>query len=317
MTVLGRRKSVAPDPFIPFIVRTSGDMKHPRTGQLGPAVITARRRLFASLLVLALSFTLPVRGECAPTATYDKERVTFESGNLTLVGFVFKPSGPGPFPGLVWNHGSERNPDSGAQFDAIAAVFVPAGYAVFAPMRRGHGDSEGPYMEHALQRSRGEERGRLQVRLLEGEQLDDQLAGLAYFKSLPYVDQNRLAVAGCSYGGIQSLLAAERGAGYKAAVAISPAALSWAGNPVLQDRLVLAAQRTEIPVFLIQPPRDASLEPSRVLGREFQRSGRRYKGKIYPSEIQGDLQTHCFGGIARGSHVWASDVLDFLAEVLR
>jgi len=113
------------------------------------------------------------------------------------------------------------------------------------------------------------------------------------------------------------LLAAERGAGYKAAVAISPAALSWNGNPLLQNRLILAAQRTEIPVFLIQPPKDASLEPSRVLGREFQRLEKPYKGKIYPSEIQEDLQTHCFGGIGRGSHVWASDVLDFLAEVLR
>jgi len=66
--------------------------------------------------------------------------------SLTLVGFLFKPDGAGPFPALVWNHGSERNPGTMRQFDAVASIFVPAGFVVFAPMRRGHGDSEGPYI---------------------------------------------------------------------------------------------------------------------------------------------------------------------------
>jgi poly(3-hydroxybutyrate) depolymerase len=61
------------------------------------------------------------------------ERVIFKSGSLTLVGFVFKPDGPGPFPALVWNHGSEQSPGTMRQFDAVAAIFVPAGYVVFAP----------------------------------------------------------------------------------------------------------------------------------------------------------------------------------------
>lgn len=281
------------------------------------AVMAARTWVLASWVVLGLSLAVPARAQNAPTASYTKERVTFKSGKLTLVGFLFRPNKPGPFPGLIWNHGSEKNPGSSPQFDAVAAVFVPAGYVVFAPMRRGHGDSEGPYIQDELRGVSWRDRKQLQVQLLEGGQLDDQLAGLAYLKSLPYVDQRRLAVAGCSYGGIQTLLGAERGSGYKAAVAISPAALSWNGNPLLQNRLVLAAQRIEIPVFLIQPPKDASLEPSRVLGREFQRLGKPYAGKIYPEDIQGDLQTHCFGGIRRGSRIWAQDVLAFLAEVFR
>jgi len=277
-------------------------------------VIAARTRVVASSVVLCLA--MPVCVQSAPPATYTKERVTFKGDKLTLVGFLFKPNKPGPFPGLIWNHGSEKNPGAAPQFDAVAAVFVPAGYVVFAPMRRGHGDSEGPYIQYALQGERREERNWRQVRLLE-EQVDDQLAGLAYLKSLPYVDRSRLAVAGCSYGGIQTLLGAERGAGYRAAVAISPAALSWNGNSQLQERLVQAARKIEIPVFLIQPPRDASLEPSRVLGSEFQRLGKPYTGKIYPQDIPENLQTHCFGGIRTGSHVWAQDVLAFLAGVLR
>jgi carboxymethylenebutenolidase len=292
-------------------------MRLSRGSAFGRVPVATRLRVYAALVGLGLFVASRTHAGDAPATSYNKERVTFMSGNLTLVGYLFKPTGPGPFPGVVWNHGSERKPDSSRQFDAVADVFVPAGYVVFAPMRRGHGDSEGPYPEYKLQQMRGEQRKRMQLRLLEGEQLDDQLAGLAYLKSMTFVDQSRIAVAGCSYGGIQTLLAAERGAGLKAAVAISPAALSWNGNPLLQNRLIIAARRTEIPVFLIQPPKDASLEPSRVLGDEFRRLGKPYTGKIYPTEIREDLQTHCFGGIERGSHVWASDVLAFLGGVLR
>src|SRR5262245_34294240 len=165
-------------------------------------------------------------------------RVSFKSDHLVLVGFLFKPHGSGPFPGLIWNHGSERSPGTTQQFAAVAAIFVPAGYVVFAPMRRGHGDSEGPYIMDQLRRVQGSRAsvGQVLVRLMEGEHLDDQLAGQAYLRSLPYGDPNRLVVAGCSFGGIQTLLAAERGAGYRAAVAISPGALSWRANPPLQER---------------------------------------------------------------------------------
>ena len=291
------------------------NLDKPRFRQAGVSVasnIVSRAPVFA--LLAALCLALPLRAQNAPTIPYAKERVTFKSSDLTLVGFLFKPDGKGPFPGLIWNHGSEKNPGSGPQFDAVASVFVPAGYVVFAPMRRGHGDSEGPYIENVLPKSEG--RKYLQVHLLETEQLDDQLAGLAYLKSKPYVDQNRLAVAGCSYGGIESLLGAESGAGYKAAVAISPAALSWGGNPLLQDRLIAAVRKIRIPVFILQPPRDASLEPVRVLGREFERLGKPYKAKVYPDDIPANLQAHCFGGIRSGIHIWAQDALAFLAGVL-
>jgi dienelactone hydrolase len=123
-------------------------------------------------------------------------------------------------------------------------------------------------------------------------------------------------VAGCSYGGIQTLLAAERGAGYKAAVAISPAALSWAGNPLLRDRLVKAVAAIHIPVMLLQPAKDASLEPSRVLGAEFARLGKPYTGKVYPATGPEEEQMHCFGG-AKGMHVWADDAVAFLTTALR
>jgi carboxymethylenebutenolidase len=148
------------------------------------------------------------------------------SHDLMLVGFLFKPEGPGPFPAVVWNHGSEKDPGWGPQFDAVAKVFVPAGYVVFAPMRRGHGESQGAYIVAVLdsiRRTRGVVAANQEsVHLMESEQLDDQLAGLAYLKTLPYVDSSRFVVAGCSFGGIETLLAAERDVGYNAAMPYLP-----------------------------------------------------------------------------------------------
>ena len=75
-------------------------------------------------------------------------------------------------------------------------------------------------------------------------------------------------------------------------------------------------RKTEIPVFIIQPPKDASLEPSRVLGAELERRGTQHAVKVYPADMPEDQQGHCFGG-APGIHVWAQDVLAFFAGALR
>ena len=251
----------------------------------------------------------------AQTPAPTKEKVSFKSHGLTLTGFLFKPDGPGPFPALVWNHGSEQNPGGGSQFDTVAGIFVPRGYVVFAPIRRGHQMSEGRYIrderDSALRRDGPAEALRTIVHLLETEQLDDQLAGLDYVKHLDYVDTSRLVVAGCSFGGIQTLLGAERNVGYKAAIAISPAAQSWNGNGLLRDRLIRAVGNINIPVLLLQPAKDDSLEPSRVLGAEFTKLKKPYIGKIYPATGPEEEQRHCFGG-PRGSHVWAGDAVAFL-----
>ena len=38
--------------------------------------------------------------------TLTGQRVSFRSGDLELHGLLYKPAGPGPFPGVVYNHGS-------------------------------------------------------------------------------------------------------------------------------------------------------------------------------------------------------------------
>lgn len=253
-------------------------------------------------------------------AAITKERVWFTSGGNVLEGFLFKPAGDGPFPAVLWNHGSEMRPGAGTQFDAVGAVFVPHGYVVFAPSRRGHDESTGEYIEAVSGReaaARGLAAGdRLVTQLLTTEQLSDQLAGLAYLRTLPFVDTARMVVAGCSFGGIQTLLAAEGHHGLKAALSISPAAENWDHNTPLRARLLDGVSRIDIPVFLIQPPRDASLGPIRDLGAEFTKQHKNFRGKIYPDTLPERERTHCFGGVASGAHVWAADAVAFFDSVL-
>src|SRR5574342_913209 len=112
----------------------SAATKIPETATLAPTTVTQARP--------------------TPTQRPTKEKVSFKSGDLTLVGYLFKPSGAGPFPGLIWNHGSEQDPDKGQQFDGVASIFVPAGYVLVAPMRRGHGEAQGPYSVDQIQQER-------------------------------------------------------------------------------------------------------------------------------------------------------------------
>ena len=247
------------------------------------------------------------------------ERVTFSSGDLELEGYVFRPPGPGPFPAVVWNHGSEKDPTSG-QFDAIAKVFVPAGFVVFAPVRRGQGASPGEYVVDQIAAAGAsgglEAANALQVQLLTGPQLDDQLAGLRWLADQPYVDASTVAVAGCSFGGIETLLGAERagGSGYRAAIAISPAAETWALNATLRTRLLAAADAMPVPILIIQPQHDADVSPGYELGRAMQAKGKPYGLEIIPPFGTERQQRHCFGG--QGGEIWGPNAVHFLRQAL-
>jgi carboxymethylenebutenolidase len=268
-------------------------------------------------LVLLVSIALIAAADAqTPPAT----QVRLQFDGHVLAGFLYKPDGDGPWPALLWNHGSERNPGKSAQFATVASVFVPAGFVVFAPERRGHGDSEGDYIVDQtkfIARAQGRDAAnRLVVHLLETEQLRDQLAGLAFLQKLPYVDRDRIVVAGCSFGGIETLLGAESRAGFKAAISVSPGALTWERNDYLRSRLIQAVRRMEIPVLIIQPAHDASLGPGRVLGREAASAGTPVTTRVYPATGTAKEQGHCFGG-ANGMHVWAEDAKAFFETTLR
>jgi hypothetical protein len=73
--------------------------------------------------------------------------VTFPSGKLTLHGVLHKPDGPGPFPAVVYNHGSGRN--YARQFAALGPLYASHGREF---LRRDSGGAGGRAQDGLLRR---------------------------------------------------------------------------------------------------------------------------------------------------------------------
>jgi dipeptidyl aminopeptidase/acylaminoacyl peptidase len=180
--------------------------------------------------------------------------VVFPSGEITLHGVLYKPEGTGPFPAVVYNHGSAPGMLSKEAFDVLGPAFASHGWVFFGPYRRGQGlsASAGPYIVDqiaAAEKNGGVSAGaEAMVRLLETDHLNDQLAALAWLRKQGFVQPGRIAVAGNSFGGIETLLGAERG-NYCAAIDSAGGAQSWAQAPDLQSRMTRAARNANVPIF--------------------------------------------------------------------
>jgi carboxymethylenebutenolidase len=250
------------------------------------------------------------------------ELVSFPSGDSTLRGYVHGPEGAGPFPAIIWNHGSERLPGSCAD---LGSFYTSAGYVFFVPHRHGHGQSPGKYplgtvptrARAQTEDTAGYRRKGIELLIeLHEAYLEDTVAAVKWLKRQPFVDSTRMAMSGVSHGGIQTVLAAEADAGMKAYVPFAPAAIAWRGNPELQDRLLCAVQTAHAPMFLLQAENDYSLGPSEILGGELKRKGAPNGARVYPPH--GQTQDSGHGAFAcQGTRVWGADVCAFLDAVLK
>jgi dienelactone hydrolase len=244
----------------------------------------------------------------AAAAVAAPEEVVFPSGELELHGFIQRPEGNGPFPAILYNHGSESRPGWKPE---LARLFTEHGYVFFVPHRRGQGRSPADGRVLALFGKAG---GALAVNEM---QLGDQLAALGYLKGLSYVDASRIAVAGCSFGGIQTILMvaenADRKLGLRAAVDFAGAAQTWASSVGLQDRMIRAVRKATIPVMLIQAKNDYDTAPSYALAKEMEKTGKPYKLSIYPPYGTSVRDGHGEFCSRSGATVWAQEVLAFLA----
>jgi carboxymethylenebutenolidase len=243
------------------------------------------------------------------------EVVSFPSGDKTLQGVLFKPEGRGPFPAMVYNHGSGRSYDK--QFQALGPIFNQHGWVFFAPYRRGHGLSKaaGPYIVDEMneaQKTGGQKaRSATMVRILETDHLNDQLAALAWLKKQGFVQPAHVAVGGNSFGGIQTVLGAEHGS-YCAAVDSAGAAQTWSSSPEVRELMEKSVRKTRVPIFFFQAENDWDLGPSKTLSAAAKSAGKPYQVKIYPAYGKSKEDGHAFGYY--GSSVWGDDVFKFLSE---
>ncbi len=236
--------------------------------------------------LVALSITLPAFAA-------GPERVVVKNGDMTLGGLLWRPTGRGPFPAVLINHGSGRTREElerlgpyERQADNFGPVFARHGYVLLYLFRHGVGPSTDlganavELMNEEFAAHGQAARNAAPMTLLEGRELADALAGLSFLRHLPEVDPRNVAVVGHSFGGSLTVLMAEREPGLRAAVIFSGAGYSWDRSPELRARLLEAVRHTTVPLFFIHAENDYSTNSGKALDAKLARLAKPHRLKI-------------------------------------
>ncbi|MFL5815170.1 MAG: alpha/beta hydrolase family protein [Bdellovibrionia bacterium] len=272
------------------------------------------------IVLLLLVLTMSVSTHAGVSKVDPPRIVHFENGDLNLGGEMYVPSGKGPFPAVLYNHGSAPGMLNSEASKQLGPLFAARGWIFFMPYRRGQGLSSeaGPYIGDEIKKAAetGGERSAAakMVQLLKEDHLNDQMAALKWLKEQDNVLKGRIAVAGNSFGGIEVVFGASE-ADYCAAVDASGAAESWEKAPILQSLLKTSVRKSKSPIFFFQAENDFNLEPSRILSAEMKSAGKVSELKIYPSFGTTNRDGHSFAYL--GHAIWFDDVMQFLQKHCR
>lgn len=167
------------------------------------------------------------RGVCETASAWDgaacttysirlDERATtpfVENGQpVELEVVLFKPFGQGPFPTVMFNHGSTGDGSDPSLFtittlsEPVAQFFTDRGWMVAFPQRRGRGQSDGLYDE-GFNPARTFYSCETDISLAGAERaLDDLDAAVDWLRNRADVDTTRMLSSGASRGGVLSLV---------------------------------------------------------------------------------------------------------------
>jgi len=241
--------------------------------------------------------------------------VFYASGNLRIQAYLYKPDGDGPFPVVVYNHGTRDGRErASSPFPHVGKMLTRAGYVVLVPERRGYGNSDGEIWRQEV----GSDQSRLIPRLQA--ETGDVLAGIEYLRTLSYVDTKRLAVMGWSFGGVVTMLAATRGTEFLAAVDQAGGALTWDGNSYMRSALIGAAEKSTTPTLFMVAKNDRTTSSVTTLADIFRKRNVPHKLVIYepftPSQAGRAAPGHALFS-SQGASLWENDVIEFLGRYLK
>jgi dienelactone hydrolase len=281
-------------------------MSYPRVG---------RKRWCAGVAaaVMLVGVTLSVGAQSAPSY----REVFYPSGGLRIQAYLYKPEGDGPFPAVIYNHGSRSGRErQSVPFEHIGRLLTGAGYVALVSERRGYGRSDGITWPEDV----GKNRSRVVVRL--DQETDDVLAAVDFLRTQAFVDAKHLGVMGWSFGGIVTMFAVSRSSAFAVAVDQAGGALTWNGNPDVRAALTAAAQKCTTPTLLQVAENDRTTDSITTLAKILEKRGVPHRMAIYPPFATGPSQSFGTGApghmvfAERGTSVWSADVLKFLARYL-
>ena len=190
----------------------------------------------------------------------------------------------------------------------LRQFLVQQGWIVFQIDNRGS-DNRGKKFEDAIWHAMG------------SVEVEDQLAGAAYLKTLPFVDPARIATYGWSYGGYLTLKMMEQHPGVLAAGISGAPVTDWSlydthyterymGDPTRDAAAYNAASalpdatRISDPLLLMHGMADDNvfLDNATAFAAKMQAANRPFEMMLYPGKAH---------GAARDIHPWTT-MLDFL-----
>lgn len=246
--------------------------------------------------------------------------------NWVLVTQVCRPTvdkvpGDTPAPLMVLNHGSPAN---GGQRPAVkpyacdsepAAWFLNRGYVVAMPLRRGYGETSGPWAEEYGRCSDPDfARGGLAT-------AEDIESAVRYLDRLPYVQPNRTVIVGQSAGGWGSVAYSSRNPqGVAGIINFAGGRGGWVGGRpntnCTPQRLVEAAgtygKTARIPTLWIYTQNDTFFAPdlSRAMHAAYVAGGGRAEFHMLPAQ---GTDGHGFLLAYRSAQLWGPLVETYLA----
>jgi dienelactone hydrolase len=140
-------------------------------------------RLTGKSTLLDVQSDVLLERTAVPPRKYVEEELSFRSKDAVLAGTFVKPHGPGPFPAVVWTHGSGPDTRATPHYHGKAHLLAQHGVASLIYDKRGAGTSTGDSAWN--------------LELLTA----DAIAGIEAIENRSDVDSTRVGIAGFSQGG--------------------------------------------------------------------------------------------------------------------
>jgi dienelactone hydrolase len=237
---------------------------------------------------------------------------------------LYRPSGDGPFPLAVINHGSDEDRARRAKvalpaFPALTAWLVARGYAVLLPQRPGHGITGGRYLEGQGFCGNPDFR---QAGLAAAYSIE---SAIDYMRGQNFIGRAGIVVIGNSAGGWAALALASRNPDGVAAVVDFSGGRGGrdrnkANNNCAPDQLVAAAaaygQTARIPTLWLYAENDTYFTPdlSRRMADAFGAAGGDAEYHLLPP-VRGD--GHALALTAGPEAMWKEPLGAFLNTIVR
>ena len=244
---------------------------------------------------MAANFPYTARSTCFGSRVFDShiiDRVSFVSDGFEIVGWVMRPSGAGPYPVIIYNHGSRVSPKGKANLDQPTLSFATKPWRgvstgkclIFFPEGRGYAGSEGLKLTDC--------NSEVEIMSFLQGRADDVHAGVDWLDAQSWADTSRIGMTGCSHGAVVSLLAAPAGR-CCSVIAQAPGA-SIIQPPIGMEQMVEAVLQTDARIVLQHAVDDilCPVEISRTLYRRGKQAGRDISLQEFPAMpgIEGHAQ---------------------------